>query len=449
MAKYAKIMNKRRALIMLIEFKVKNFASFKNETILSAETGERLRKYKGINTFEDGPVSLLKNLLILGPNGSGKTELLNALRTMDRIVERGGTASVTDQLPYNPFAFDPDETKGDTGFSIIIQVANKIYNYSFKYNADEITYEKLSLLSGDKEKIYFERKLQRFVKLPKSLEGLSSKLRKNALFLFLAQQNNDQNSANVYRWFREDLIYVTSEPIGIPQYLLGLIKNNDLKNELVSFLEFADFNIIDLEVEKVPLTINPDMKDFADKMNLPMSVNSLQLFTEHKVYDSSGKVVGKQKMPILAESTGTAQVCLIALLIIWAQVHKNNKTIIMDEFDNSLHHELASALITIFNSAENNNQFILTIHDLQLLDNNLRTDQIYLLDKDFKGISDLKSIFDFNDSRNIGRSDLSLAKRYLKGRYGAMPVIDVDGLMDVLKSTHQKLNGDTNESNKA
>ncbi|MCT7871313.1 MAG: ATP-binding protein, partial [Lactobacillus crispatus] len=105
------------------------------------------------------------------------------------------------------------------------------------------------------------------------------------------------------------------------------------------------------------------------------------------------------------------------------------------------------ALVRIFNSTENLNQFIITTHDIQLLDSDLRIDQIYLLDKDFHGISDLKSIFDFEDARNKGRHDISFAKRYLQGRFGAVPVIDVDGLLDVLQMIHEKY-GDEHGKNK-
>ena len=38
------------------------------------------------------------------------------------------------------------------------------------------------------------------------------------------------------------------------------------------------------------------------------------------------------------------------------------------------------------------NQIISTTHELQLLDQNLRVDQIYLFEKDFEGISTLDSM---------------------------------------------------------
>jgi hypothetical protein len=51
---------------MLIEFGLKNYTSFKERALFSAETGERLRKYKYTNTFENDDISLLKIVLIFG-----------------------------------------------------------------------------------------------------------------------------------------------------------------------------------------------------------------------------------------------------------------------------------------------------------------------------------------------------------------------------------------------
>jgi hypothetical protein len=78
--------------------------------------------------------------------------------------------------------------------------------------------------------------------------------------------------------------------------------------------------------------------------------------------------------------------------------------------------------------------FILTTHELQLLNSKLRTDQIYLVEKDFQGKSSLKSIFDFNDSRNSSRQDVQFMKKYIEGRFGALPQIDVDEMLKSLNS---------------
>ena len=120
-------------------------------------------------------------------------------------------------------------------------------------------------------------------------------------------------------------------------------------------------------------------------------------------------------------------------MVLYAQTMGQDKTIIMDEFDNSYHEELAKAIVEVINSKPNKNQFIFTTHNVSLMDTNLRSDQIYLISKDRYGISSLRSIFDFNDSKNIGCGDIKYAKRYIEGRFGAVPIIDSNDMIEVLK----------------
>lgn len=127
---------------------------------------------------------------------------------------------------------------------------------------------------------------------------------------------------------------------------------------------------------------------------------------------------------------------MIALAFINAEVNGNGKTILFDEFDDSLHLELSKAMIQIFNSKANKNQFIITTHELQLLDSNIRVDQMYLVQKDFQGLSSLVSIFDFKDTKNTTRSGISYMKRYMQGRFGAAPVIDPEEMLTALTKIH-------------
>ena len=137
---------------MLIEFRLKNYASFKNEAVLSAQTGERLYKYKDTNTFQGKDVSLLKNLLIFGPNGAGKSRLLRGLHLMQYLIINGGAKAVTDELHYAPFWFNKNNQHEDTSFGVVIKFNKQIYDYSFSYNNENISSEKLVLIKGTKKK---------------------------------------------------------------------------------------------------------------------------------------------------------------------------------------------------------------------------------------------------------------------------------------------------------
>lgn len=253
----------------------------------------------------------------------------------------------------------------------------------------------------------------------------------------MAQSENDPDAGAVFSWFAKNLIFINNGT-GIPMEMIGLIDDEHLKQEMISFLRFADFNITDIKVRELPFPIqDSNFQKFVESFDVKLPEKNRALYTVHKVYKDN-KVVSEGELPLSSESIGTQRIFYIVLVMIYAQITGNEKTIIIDEFDDSLHEELTKAMVKVFNSKQNLNQFIVTTHDLQLLDSDLRIDQMYLLEKDFHGISELKSIFDFEDTRNKGRSDISFAKRYMQGRFGAMPVIDVDGLLDVLDMIHKK-----------
>ena len=76
---------------MLINYTFNNYLSFKQETTLSLETGDRLRKYSDNTMSVDvanskNKIDLLKNIIIFGGNGSGKSNLLSSLSLMKTII---------------------------------------------------------------------------------------------------------------------------------------------------------------------------------------------------------------------------------------------------------------------------------------------------------------------------------------------------------------------------
>lgn len=423
---------------MIIDFTVENFRSFKNQEILSAEAGERLRKYNASNTLMISKTRLLKNLLLFGPNGSGKSNMLIALKLMKQMI-LNDPVNVTQKLPYQPFAFSNDQGK-PTLFQIDFFYEDTEYQYRFSYNAEKILSESLKIRPPrhSKFKVYFERsKSKDFV--PQSLRQILKQTKQNSLLLYNAQKNNDQPAINVMKWFSENLIFF--DDFQVNENMLEMVNQPDIKNAIIEFLQFADFNIEDVTVEKIAVPPMPqEFKKILNQIggNVQLPTTQSRLFTIHKVYDANGKVVGKRQWDLNSESLGTQKIFLIALALLYARKYGDNKTLIFDEFDDSLHVELSKNLVRIFNSTENMNQIISTTHELQLLDQNLRVDQIYLFEKDFEGISTLDSIFDFDDSRNKGRTDIGYMKRYIKGKYGAYPQIELEEMQETLKGVEKK-----------
>ncbi|WP_191982258.1 AAA family ATPase [Secundilactobacillus paracollinoides] len=199
-----------------------------------------------------------------------------------------------------------------------------------------------------------------------------------------------------------------------------ILKSKGTKEALKHFLRVADTGIQGIRIQTtIPEANNHQLQSAAT------------LLTIHKAYDDTGHVVREVEIPLTQESTGTQRIVLIALAILNAQLQHQNKTIFFDEFETGLHEEMLVALVAFFNSEQNENQFVITSHQIDLLDQQLRVDQIYFTEKNFRGESDLYSVFDYGD--DLSRSDIAFSKRYRKGQFGAVPIIYSDELNKALR----------------
>ena len=101
-------------------------------------------------------------------------------------------------------------------------------------------------------------------------------------------------------------------------------------------------------------------------------------------------------------------------------VIKENKVLLIDEIETSLHTKLVEYIIDLFHHSDSA-QLIYTTHNTNLLDTNkLRRDQVYFVNKRDDASSDLYSLFDYKDFRE----NMDMEKAYLQGRFDAIPYID-------------------------
>lgn len=126
------------------------------------------------------------------------------------------------------------------------------------------------------------------------------------------------------------------------------------------------------------------------------------------------------------ESAGAQNFMVLGLYLL----KSNGKTLLVDEFDQSYHPTLAQALLQLINSSAQTSQFILTTHTLSLMDCDLRQDQIWLVEKNRFGESNLVSLYDFDDPE---LSAGHYRERYLAGYYGVTQLINPYSLTEALK----------------
>ena len=137
-----------------------------------------------------------------------------------------------------------------------------------------------------------------------------------------------------------------------------------------------------------------------------------------------GKVI---PLDLSEESDGTRR--LLNLLPALHYLQTGNAVFFIDEIDRSMHPILARQFLEFFlkSCQGGRHQIIITTHESNLLDLDLlRRDEIWFAEKDQAGSSHLYSLADFTV-----RTDQDIRKRYLQGRYGAIPFLgDLNALLE-------------------
>ena len=131
------------------------------------------------------------------------------------------------------------------------------------------------------------------------------------------------------------------------------------------------------------------------------------------------------------ESSGTMK--LIDFVVIFAHLFAVGGSLIIDEFDSSLHPEIVKGIIALFNDSTVNTkgtQLIFTTHNPIYLNKEMfRRDQIFFVEKDrFNYQSTLYTLTDFG-SEEV-RNDENYLINYFKGKYCSMSFIDFSSLLN-------------------
>lgn len=189
--------------------------------------------------------------------------------------------------------------------------------------------------------------------------------------------------------------------------LKKLKEPNDREN-LAKFLRAADTGVEDV--------------------NLVTVAGTEMVVVKHSVFNGAEQPIESLTWLLDHESGGTQK--LFALAGPLLETLTQGKTLIIDEMDTHLHPVMMRFLVNLFNSPERNPreaQLVCVIHDTYLLTSRFfRTDQIWFIEKDEFGVSDLYSLADSPWEIAL---DIEAYKRdYFQGRCGAVPVIETFNL---------------------
>lgn len=388
---------------MLVQFMIKNVLSFRDETILDMTAINAYKEHE-CNLIDIGAKDkFVRVAAIYGANASGKSNLNIAMRYFQKIVVESlnnvddGEDAVLKRY-YNPFSFESNNENSE--FQIIEIVGEDEYRYGFEYNSECIVAEWLyrKNLNTNRTSIIFERTTENVefgASVRKECELYKTQIPTETLVLsfFNKLKLKTEVFKTVYNSIMDTLVVSTDfcEDQGLLEAMLPQIIDEE-KEDLLRFL-----NAIDTEIKDIGYDDNE---------------KEISFFTVHKGRDDKYYPLG-----LYCESEGTIK--SIMLFIYARTAILNDKSIFVDELNVKLHPLLLKFIIDLFYNNNSEAQLIYTTHDTTLMDKKFfRRDQIWFVQKDQFGYSELSALSDFKV-----RSDASFEKDYLAGVYGGIPFL--------------------------
>lgn len=417
---------------MLIQFKVANYRSIRDEQTLSLVMGSG-SELKHTNAFTpDAPATLplLRSAAIYGPNAAGKSNVVKALTTMRWLVTRSASGHQSgDELEVTPFRLDDTSSQAPSEFEATFVAEGVRYQYGFAALRERVVEEWLLAFPNGRPQRWFgrqwdEEKQTYAWEMGSSLTGQKQlwleSTRSNALFLSTAVQLNSQQLQPVFNWFKSTLRMATVSGWG-PNFTASQCSKSDHKARILDFLRAADLDIQDVRVEAEKFSA----KHFPDAMPDELKKKILDDMKDKDFYDiktlhatASGKLI---EFDFDEESDGTQK--LFAFAGPWLDVLANGYVLFVDELHDNLHPGIVRFLVQLFHDPDsnpNNAQLIFTTHETSILNQEVfRRDQIWFCEKDEAQATTLFPLTDFSPRKD--RENLEAA--YLDGRYGALPYV--------------------------
>lgn len=404
---------------MLCQFSFENFKSFKNEAFLDLCAEPITDNCDSLIIDKEGE-KFLPVISIYGPNGGGKSTVLEALNFLRQTIVKPVIATKINE----DISAEEKQILSKSMKEVVQEKYHKFnkrceqlpikFEMQYRYKDNEYRYE-ISILKNEivRENLYyrtigtedviivFERTEEECL-VGEDIEFVSVGKVKTSLPLIshLASSYDIDVIDNALSWFLTINFLDYDNPIRDKSILIP--KRPEEKAAFFSMLKEMDINISDIRVEE----------DVEGKIS--------DIFCTHMI---DGE---EYELRIQEESSGTRKIfsCL-------ARINKclqNGAVLVADEFDAKLHPKLLRFIIELFTNPSKNKygaQLLMTSHDMiNMTPEVFRRDEIWFCALNAKNSSNLYSLIAFKEENGKPpRKDAIFGKRYLEGKYGADPYI--------------------------
>lgn len=422
---------------MFIEFTVTNYRSILSPQKLSMVASNYEKDALGQNKFQptqDESFSLLRSVVLYGANASGKSTFIQALQFVkNQVINSQKESQAGETIEVLPFKLTKKSILEDSEFELVFIEQGVRYQYGFCCNANRFTEEWLIAYPNGRAQKWFHRvydsnnsidtyKFSSTFLGGRQRQITATQTRSNALYLSTAVQFNNAQLMPVFNWFKNKLRVVSSSHLLSDSYTKRMCEDEEEKLKIIQFMNSADLNIADIQLKKevfstqlLPKILSEEIKNQVSHELSGKELTTLRYI--HQLTDEAGTIEFEEN----EESDGTRT--LFTLAGPWLDVIKNERVLVVDELDSSLHPLLVHYLIKTLHMSKSHAQLIFTTHDSTLLSQKLlRRDQVWFTEKDEKNSTKLFPLSDFSPRENE-----AIEKGYLVGRYGGIPFLkDLD-----------------------
>lgn len=395
---------------MLCQFTVKNYKSIRDEMTFDMQAAAISEHEDKVIRDKNGE-QFLPVSAIYGPNGGGKSNVLEALHTVAAKVLRPLYATgdneervfLQKKLLIEPFAFSEEMKSEPTEFEVFFRTELAEYRYILHVKREIVVYECLDRvkLETGRRSALFERNAKETI-----LKGVFAKLKISdelsetlplLSYLGIIYKKN-KVVKDVLEWFEYGIDFLNyGNPI--EELRMAVSNSEDVKQLMLNMIQEMDLDIVDFRV----------VKDENDRIDV---------YTKHMVEGYEAE------LNLFDESSGTKK--LFGLMSFIADSLLSGATLVIDELDAKIHPVLLRHIIMVFNDMSINKkkaQLIFTSHDLSTMNSEVfRRDEIWFVAKGNAQNSQLYSLVEFkNEKGESVRKDAKFDKQYLEGKYGADP----------------------------
>jgi len=430
---------------MILRAKFENILSFNSETEINFIAGKGTSLPEHVYRAEKrDDISVLRSSIIYGANASGKSNTIRCISILKDIALGGFPKN-----SWNVFKLATDK-KTDSKLEIEIKVDSLYYSYGIVFSIKGIKEEYLYQVNSRTKKKIFERKTEADVidysfgeidgddEARQFVKFLSNGTPIDRSFISEYHKRNGKGIKaidDVYIWFDDDLKIIFPET-RFQGLSFRLEKDDEFSEATRKLLHFFNTGISDIKrvltsreetdlpkelISQILSEAKPDETccvASSDQQSVYFFETDKEGLTKIYKQKTVHKNIHDEDVIFDMDEESDGSIRLLDFIPMLIDLQFNSAVYLIDEIDRSMHPMMSRKMLEYYFSQlskDKNTQLICTTHESHLLDTSfIRTDEVWFVEKEKDGSTQLTLLADYKPREDIRKS-------YLQGRYGAIP----------------------------